>query len=36
MQELFHVIGEFDFTAQDIDETFDKLDLDGTGLITYS
>jgi Ca2+-binding EF-hand superfamily protein len=36
IQELFNVIGDFNFTAEDIDATFTKLDLDNTGIITYS
>ena len=36
MQELCNMIGERNFTAEDIDATFAKLDLDNTGLITYS
>ena len=36
IQELFNVIGDFNFTAEDIDATFAKLDLDNTGIITYS
>ena len=36
MQELCNLIGERNFTAEDIDTTFAKLDLDNTGLITYS
>lgn len=36
LEDLFGVVGEFDFTDDDIEDMFGKLDFDSSDLITYS
>ena len=36
IQDLSLIVPDLDFTSEDIQAVFEKLDLDYTGLITYT